>query len=214
VTRRLVVVGAGGFGRETLDVIEAVNRAAGSARFDIIGVLDDKPSTENLKRLSDRGVAHLGSVDEWITAGDDADYLIAVGSPQVRAALVDRFDSAGLQSATVVHPCAVVGSVGSTGAGTIICSGVQVSTNVHLGRHVHHNPNATIGHDSILGDHVSVNPAATISGECTVGKQTLVGSGAVILPGRRIGARCVVGAAACVTRDVDDDAVVKGVPAR
>ena len=37
----LVVVGAGGFGRDTLDVVEAVN--AVTTRFEILGVLDDDP---------------------------------------------------------------------------------------------------------------------------------------------------------------------------
>jgi sugar O-acyltransferase (sialic acid O-acetyltransferase NeuD family) len=214
MTNRLVVVGAGGFGREALDVIDAVNRAGDAVKFDVIGIVDDKPSPDNLKRLSDRGVAYLGSVGDWLATGDDADYLIAVGSPAARKPLADRFDSAALRPATAIHPCAVIGSMASVGAGSIVCSGVQVSTNVRLGRHVHLNSSATIGHDSILGDFTSVNPAATVSGECILGYQTLVGAGAVILQGRRVGARCVVGAASCVTHDVEDDAVVKGVPAR
>jgi sugar O-acyltransferase (sialic acid O-acetyltransferase NeuD family) len=214
VTSRLVVVGAGGFGRETLDVVEAINRAADPPKFDTIGVVDDMPSTENLKRLSDRGVAHLGSVDEWLSAGDDAGYLIAVGNPMAREALAARFDSTGSQPATVVHPRAVIGSMASLGAGTIVCSGVQVSTNVRVGRHVHLNPSATVGHDCALDDFVSVNPTATVSGECSVEKGALIGAGAVILQGRIVGARAVIGAAACVVHDVAAAAVVKGVPAR
>lgn len=214
MTTRLVVVGAGGFGRETLDVVDAVNRGSGSAEFEVLGVLDDAPSAENLGRLCTRGIANLGSVGAWLRAGDDADYLIAVGSSSARRELAEKFDSLGLRPATVVHPQAVVGSAGSIGGGTIICSGVQVSTNVHLGRHVHLNPNATVGHDSTVGDFVSVNPAATISGECTIGHDTLIGSAAVILQALDVGTGSVVGASACVTRNVARGVVVKGVPAR
>ena len=41
-----------------------------------------------------------------------------------------------------------------------------------------------------------------------------IGSGAVILCGVTVGARALVGAGAVVTRDVPDDAIVAGVPAR
>ncbi len=214
MTVRLVVVGAGGFGRETLDVVEAVNQACDPAIFDVLGVLDDSPSAENLKRLATRGIPHLGSVEAWLAGGDDAEYLVAVGDPRARRLLVQRFDAARRQPATVVHPGAVVGSAGSIGGGTVICSGAQVSTNVHLGRHVHVNPSATIGHDSVLGDFVSVNPAATISGECTIDHGALIGAAAMILQALDIGADVVVGASACVIRDVAQGAVVKGVPAR
>ena len=56
----LVVVGASGFGRETLDVAEAINAAAPLPVWDILGVVDDNPSQVNLLRLKERDVAHSG----------------------------------------------------------------------------------------------------------------------------------------------------------
>ena len=53
----LVIVGAGGFGRETVDVVEAINAAQRHARWQLLGVADDSPSTENLARLGARGIA-------------------------------------------------------------------------------------------------------------------------------------------------------------
>lgn len=205
--RPIVIVGAGGFGRETLDVVAALGNSVRLA-----GVLDDAPSEANLQRLHDRGASYLGTIDEWLGRGDDAEYAVAVGNPAVRRALVSRF--AGRVPATLVHPSAGFGAASVLGTGVIVCAGVQVSTNVRLGSHVHLNPNATIGHDSVLGDYVSVNPAATISGDCDVRSGTLVGAGAVVLQGLTVGTDAVVGAAACVVRDVPAGTTVKGVPAR
>lgn len=210
----LVVVGAGGFGRETLDVIEAVNAARPRPQFDLLGVLDDAPNATNLTRLEARGVAHLGPIDAWLKSDQRADFLIAVGHPPARRSIAQDFVAAGLHAAIAIHPHCVVGTASSVAAGSILCSGAQVSTNVRIGAHVHLNPNVTIGHDAVIADYVSVNPAATVSGECVIEEGVLLGAGGVVLQGLTVGSDAVVGASACVVRDVRAHVVVRGVPAR
>lgn len=210
----LVVVGAGGFGRETIDVVDAINTARPGS-LQVLGVVDDSPSALNLRRLAARGLVHLGSVDIWLEEGDQqANYVIAVGDPAVRRKLAEKFDAAGRRATTLVHPSAIIGSLCIMGFGTVICAGVQISTNVSLGAHVHLNPSVTIGHDTVLRQFVSVNPAATVSGECVVGEGALLGAASVVLQQLTLGAGAVVGAAACVVRDVAEHTVVRGVPAR
>ena len=213
MTQPLVVIGGGGFGRETLDVVEAINRALPGS-YEVLGVVDDAPTERTRNLLEQRGVAWLGGVDAWLASDDSAHYVIGIGSPATRHALASRLDAIGRQAATLVHPRAGIGSVGNIGEGTVICAGVEVSTNVTIGRHVHLNPAATIGHDSVLEGAVSINPAAVISGDVRVAERVLIGAGAVVLQGLTVGTDAVVGAAACVVRDVDPGSVLKGVPAR
>lgn len=207
----LVVVGVGGFGRETLDVVEAINRATQTPVWALLGVVDDAPSEVNLERLNERNVPFLGELAEipshaWVA--------LAVGSPQARAQLDDRLTGHCAGFATLVHPSAAVGSRHSAEVGAIVCASASIGTNVTFGRQVHLSPHAVIGHDTRLGDFVSVNPNATISGECVLESEVLVGAGAVVLQGLRVGSRALVGAAACVTRNVSFGDVLVGVPAR
>ena len=210
----LVVIGAGGFGREAIDVLEAMNLAGPSPVYEILGVVDAKPSELNLTRLAERGIAYLGGDAEWLVSGNRAHYLIAIGSPQVRARVDSAWRGAGLTPAIAVHPMATLGSRVTIGEGSVMCAGVHVSTNVTLGRHVHLSPSATIGHDTVLGDFVSVNPGAVVLGDVLVSERVMVGAGAVILQGLSLGADALVGASACVVRNVNRAATAKGVPAR
>jgi len=51
-------------------------------------------------------------------------------------------------------------------------------------------------------------------GKIFVDEYTFIGARAIIMPGVRIGKNCVVGAGALVTKNVLDNSVVAGVPAR
>jgi len=209
----LVLVGAGGFGRESLDVVEAIN-LAGKLRYHVLGIADDAPSDLNLRRLHERGYQHLGAIADVIDARPTTTFVLGIGDPADRRRLADRFESAGWHPATLLHPSAGLGSLAEIGPGSIVCAGVQVSTNVRLGRYVHLNPNATVGHDAELADFVSVNPGVIVSGEVVIETGVLVGSGSVILQRLRVGQDSTIGASSCVTRDVPRRVVVKGVPGR
>ena len=214
MARELVVVGGGGFGRELLDVVEAHNAARADHQLAVIGIVDDAPSATNLNRLSARGYDHLGSIATVLASRSPSGYVLGIGSPSVKRRLAEAFDSAGWAAVSVIHPSASLGSMGELADGSVVCGGVQLSTNTKLGRHVHLNPGAIVGHDVELGDFVSVNPGAIISGEVTVEAGVLIGAGATILQGLSVGSGAVVGAMACVTKSVAEGVTVKGVPAR
>jgi sugar O-acyltransferase (sialic acid O-acetyltransferase NeuD family) len=205
----LLVIGAGGFGREAIDVAEAMNAVAPEPVWDVLGVADDGPSETNLVRLKARGVPYVGDLSH---APDGAALVIGIGSPRLRRIVADRLG--GFRYATLVHPTAVIGSEVVIGEGTVVCALVSLGTNVRLGQHVHLNPQAVIGHDTHVDDFASVNPNATVSGDCHVGSAVLVGAASVILQGLRVGSDATVGAAACVISDVESRRTVKGVPAR
>ena len=213
MTRRLVVIGAGGFGREVLDVIEAINDAGSAEHLDVIGVLDDgDPATELLEPY---GVAHLGPVSTLAELDAEVQYVIAVGHPASRRAIDEVAIRTGRDSPVLVHPAAWIGhrSV-ELGAGTVVCAHAAITNHVRLGRHVHLNLSTAIGHDAVVGNYVTLSPFVVISGGVVVEPEVFFGSGVSVNPGVRVGIGSVVGAGAAVIKDVEPGRTVVGVPAR
>ncbi|MCM3887578.1 acetyltransferase [Frankia sp. R82] len=208
-----MIVGAGGHGRELLDVVEAVNATRAPAPYTFLGFLalpdGDNPAGEtggDPGAVARRGAGLLGGLD--LLGQLDADYLIGVEDAPARQR-IDRYASLhGRRPATLVHPRANLGGDVRLGPGTVVCALASITTNVRTGRHVVVNIAASIAHDCRLGDYVTVAPGARIAGGVAVGTQAWIGAQASIVGLRHVGDRAVVAAGAIITEDVHAATVV------
>ena len=114
----------------------------------------------------------------------------------------------------VVDPTTVLAQTARISEGVYVNGGGMIGANVVLGKWSHVNRSASIGHDSILEPYASLGPGSLLCGSCVVGRGAFVGAGAVVNPEVRIGANSIVGAGAVVTRDVPENTLVVGTPAR
>ncbi len=131
-----------------------------------------------------------------------------------RAGFIAQVAAYGMPFAALVHPTAHISRQSTLGAGTILSPGVLVASHTALGQHVFINRGVLIGHDTTIGDYVTIQPGANIAGVCHIGEGVFIGMGAIVQDRITIGAHAVVGAGSVVTKDVPDNVLVAGMPAR
>ena len=213
-TEDLVVVGAGGHGRELVvtvtTLLDDVRRAGGTPPWRLLGVVDDGP--EQPDRLERLGVELLGVVD-LLAEQTDWRYTLGIGTSAARRAVVQRIGGHAGRESTIVHPGAPVGPDCRIGAGVVVYERSTITTNVTIGEHTHLNVGCTVQHDSQLGDFVQLSPGVFVNGDCVVGDDVFLGTGAIVTRGVTIGAGARVGAGAVVLSDVAPGTTVIGVPA-
>ena len=201
---KVVIIGAGGFGREVLWLLRCMG-----PQIEPIGFLDED------EELLEQGMCDLpvlGSIQRWSALDPDIHYVWGSGFSRGRCETRKRLGE--VPFLTAIHPAALMSEYVEIGQGAVICAGAIVTTHVKLGQHSVLNLSVTVGHDTIIGDYCTLSPGAHISGRVELGEGVSVGTGAVLLPGVKVGAWSEIGAGAVVTKDIPDHVVAVGVPAR
>jgi len=203
----LIIVGAGGHGRETLDVVEAMNED-GSGDWSFLGFVDDGEVRSDRLDRRDAVVVETGELNP-----EKVRYVIGIGDPATRETVAERMTLAGFVPATLIHPDASIGSDVRLAEGVVLAAGSRVTTNVSIERHSQLNVGAVVSHDCEVGAFVTLSPGTLINGECRVGDRAFFGTGAIVTPRLIIGADAKVGAGGVVIEDVPEGTTVVGVPA-
>jgi sugar O-acyltransferase (sialic acid O-acetyltransferase NeuD family) len=208
--RQLLIVGAGGFGRETAEAVRAVN--AERPTWDLLGFLDDDPSLQG--RQFD-GLPVLGPLAELARFGD-ASLVVSVGNPGnyvARKRIVGRLGLPPSRYATIVHPAAVLPPSARLGAGTVVLATVVATTGIWVGAHVVAMPGVVLTHECRVEDYVTLGAGVRLAGGVRVKEGAYLGAGALVREHRTVGPWALVGMGAVVTRDVPGGEVWAGVPA-
>jgi sugar O-acyltransferase (sialic acid O-acetyltransferase NeuD family) len=202
----LVIVGAGGHGREVLGLF--LVRGEGDA---IAGFVDD---ASLLRDCPVDGKPVLGGLN-WLI-GHSAQYraIVAVGDNPRRREMVERLTQAGVRFGSVVAASAEVSPFATLGEGVMVCTNAVINSGARVGAHTIVNTAATVSHDATIGSFVHVAPGVHVAGGAGVGDGVLLGTGAVVNPLVNVGEWTTVGSGAVVVADLAAGKIAYGVPAR
>lgn len=222
---RIVVIGAGGFGRECAEIIrfmslDSIKNAViynqnlpVKGDIECIGFLDDN---EELHGKKFNGIKVLGGLN-WILTNNDffpIYFVCGIGVPKIKEKVVKRALKLGYKPITIIHPSVLIFTGAKIGVGCVIAAKSIISINTKIGDYTLINHTCSIGHDAITGKYCFVSPLVAMSGFSEIGCGVSLGTCSSIIPYRKVGDWSTIGAGACVIRDIPSNVTAVGVPAK
>ncbi|MXV39007.1 hexapeptide transferase [Flavobacteriaceae bacterium Ap0902] len=202
----MIIIGAGGLAKEVFQIISEslVNKE--------IYFYDDWNMNKNFLYDHYPIIHDDNSLYQLLQTHE---YTIAIGGVLNRVNFHKKLSALNGKIASTISSRAYIGSKNvSIGGGSNIFANVMISNDVKIGTACLIYYNAVITHDVIIGDFVELSPNCTLLGNSEIGNFTHIGSNAVILPKIKVGNNCIIGAGAVVTKNVPDNTIVAGVPAK
>ncbi|TFD57536.1 acetyltransferase [Cryobacterium sp. Hh38] len=204
---RLVIIGAGGFGREVFAWQRSSPRFLQREKIDSVVYVDDRDD------LSGLPAPIVGSIEDYIPSEFDK-LICAIGSPKLRRQVVEKIEARSGVFAQFVHDTAVVGLNVVAGSGLVVCPNVVISSDIVIGVHSHINANCTIGHDVVIEDFVTLSSSCNLTGGVVLEREAFLGTAVTVIPGKRVGAGALVGAGSVVLRNVPPGVTSFGNPSK
>ena len=206
--KNIVIIGAGGVGREVSLIIQQINEL--EQTWNLLGFIDD--NTDNWGKVIN-GYSVIGGIDSLEFLSNDTYIVIAIANYEVKKNIVNKINNK-FKFATIVHPKVWIHDYMTVGEGTIIYEGAILTANIEIGNHVIISPKCGVGHDSIIKDYVSLLWNVNVSGNDLIEEGVMMGSGSTVIQGKKIGKGSIIGAGAVVVNDIESFSTAVGVPAK
>lgn len=185
----------------------------------------------NLKGIPDNGIRLYGVEDFWVLFGDHSDiekflsenksvinsFELEYDRRNSAIPLLDiRYVDARIEPGAIIRDKVLIHKNAVIMMGAVINIGAEIGENTMI------DMNTVIGAGAAIGSNCHIGAGSVIAGvleppsaePVVIEDNVLIGANAVVLEGVRVGKGSVVAAGSVVTKNVEPDSVVAGIPAR
>jgi len=206
--KKLIIVGAGGFGREIYGW--ASDHPDSGTAWELAGFIDDDVDALDGYQYP-AGV--IGSIEAHQPAADEV-FVCAIGAPMIKQQVCQALMERSAKFISLVHPSVIHGENVQLGIGVVLCPRVTLTADISIGDFAAINCHSSVGHDVVIGAWATISGHCDLTGNTRYGVGAFLATGVRIVPGKSIGDFSYVGAGSIVIRSVKDGQKVFGNPAR
>lgn len=203
----IIIVGAGGFAKEVIWLIERINDE--NKVYNIKGIVDDFFDGNELS-----GYPVLGKLDYINRLQENYSICIAIGSGEIRKNIISGISKDNISYPTLIDPSVILSNKVNIGIGNIICAGSILTVDINIGDFNIINIDSTIGHDVVIENYSTILPSSNISGNVRIKDNVMVGTGTQIIQGLTICENSIIGAGSVVIKNTEPNNTYVGIPAK
>jgi len=205
--KTIYIVGAGSVGGHIASNKELYNLQSFEIAF-----VDDDPKKWNTIFCN---YPVIGPINKLLEVEISTSVIIGIAFPRIKFEIIQNLkQNPNLTFPSLVSNRSWISNDVHIGEGAIIYPGVSINYGSKIKDFVVINMNCSLGHHVEIGDYGSLSPGVNLGGHTVVGDATLMGIGSCTLQGVIIGKEAIIGGQCMVTKNVDDNLTIVGVPAR
>ncbi len=199
MNNKLLIVGAGGHAKVVCDLAKNY--------YKTIVIADDNAKGELL------GCSIIGNLEQ-VKKGEKCDFIVAVGSNEVRERIFTELLEYGFTPISLIHPTAVIGEGVEIGVGSVVFAGAVINACAKIGVGCIVNTMASVDHDCEVGQFSHLAVASHFAGTVKCGKNCFFGTNSAVINNINICDSVIVGASATVVKDIVEQGTFVGTPAK
>lgn len=204
MSKKVVIIGAGGHAKVIADIIE-------KSKDILLGFLDDNVEKGKKVICNYSVLGQIGECFRLKEEDESIEFIIGIGNNKRRKEISKKYE---LKYYTAIHPSAQIGLNVNIAEGTAIMANACINSSTQVGKHCIINSGAIIEHDNIIENYVHISPNVSLGGTVKIGENTHVGIGAVVKNNITICENSKIGAGAVVVKNIEEDGTYVGVPAK
>ena len=205
MTRRLIILGAGGHGKVVADCAEA------TGEYDDVAFLDALYPGECL--VGDWKILEKPENASFFN-NHNTDFFVAIGNNTIREKVLNELLQDNLNVVSLIHPKSTVSRHATISIGVLVCANATINPMAKVGVGSIVNTAASIDHDCLIGDYAHISVGVRLAGDVVIGSSSFIGINSCAIQGVTIGSNCVLGAGATLISDLPDNTTAVGTPAK
>lgn len=205
---KTIIVGAGQNGVQVFNILKH------DPKIEVVGFLDDTPAKWGGTFCGRPVLGPIDDAEALLRAGRAEGAIVAIGQNAARARITGQLQMLGAFIVKAVHPHVCIDDSAAIGVGSIVEMGVMIHPEVRIGQGVFVGGSSVVAHHCVVGNFVLIGGGVVFGGDVSVGERSTLGVGTVLQPHIKVGRNVTTGIASAVTKDLPDNAIAVGVPAK